>query len=55
MVQAEVAEQRLEQEGATLVKEVMPMALKQAVDEAVTKLSLPKSAPMNESRRKRPH
>jgi hypothetical protein len=52
-VEAEVVETRLEQEGLTLVKEVMPMALKQAVDQAVAKLSMPKSAPMNESKRKR--
>jgi hypothetical protein len=48
-----VVEARLEQEGMNLVKEVMPQALKQAVDQAVAKLSLPKSAPLNESKRKR--
>jgi hypothetical protein len=53
VVEAEVVEARLEQEGNNLVKEVMPMALKQAVDQAVAKLSLPKSAPLNESKRKR--
>lgn len=53
VVEAEVVEARIEQEGLSLVKEVMPRALKQAVDQAVAKLSLPKSAPMNESRRKR--
>jgi hypothetical protein len=52
-VQAEVVEQRIEEEGRTLVKEVMPLALKQAVDQAVSKLSLPKSAPLNESKRKK--
>jgi len=53
VVEAEVVEARAEQEGLTLVKEVLPQAVKQAVDQAVAKLSLPKSAPMNESRRKR--
>jgi hypothetical protein len=53
VVEAEVVEARVEQEGLTLVKEVMPQALKQAVDQAVAKLSLPKSAPLNESKRKR--
>jgi hypothetical protein len=53
VVEAEVVEARLEEEGLSLVKEVMPQALKQAVDQAVAKLSMPKSAPMNESRRKR--
>jgi hypothetical protein len=51
VVEAEIVEARLEQESLSLVKEVMPMALKQAVDQAVLKLSLPKSAPMNESKR----
>jgi len=53
LVEAEVQEARAEQEGLVLVKEVMPQAIKQAVDQAVAKLSLPKSAPMNESKRKR--
>jgi hypothetical protein len=53
LVEAEVVEARLEQEGLNLVKEVMPQAIKQAVDQAVAKLSLPKSAPLNESKRKR--
>jgi hypothetical protein len=53
VVEAEIVEQRLEQESLSLLKEVMPRALKQAVDQAVTKLSLPKSAPMNESKRRR--
>jgi hypothetical protein len=53
VVEAEIVEQRLEQESLSLVKEVMPQALKQAVDQAVAKLSLPKSAPMNESKRRR--
>jgi hypothetical protein len=53
VVEAEVAEARLQQEGMNLVKEVMPQALKQAVDQMMAKLSLPKSAPLNESKRKR--
>ena len=53
VVEAEVVEARIEQEGMNLVKEVMPQALKQAVDQMMAKLSLPKSAPMNESKRKR--
>jgi hypothetical protein len=53
VVEAEVVEARAEQEGAELVKVVMPQALKQAVDQMMAKLSLPKSVPMNESKRKR--
>lgn len=52
-VEAEVVESRLDQETATMVKDVMTQAVKQAVDQAVMKLSLPKSAPMNESKRRR--
>jgi hypothetical protein len=52
-VEAEVIEEKVEQEGLTLTKEVMPPALKQAVDQAVAKLGLPRAAPMNESKRKR--
>jgi hypothetical protein len=53
VVEAEVVEARMEQEAKGLVEEVMPRALKQAVDQAVAKLGLPKSAPLNESKRKR--
>ena len=53
VVEAEVVEARAEQEGVALVKEVLPQALKQAVDQMMAKLSLPKSAPLNESKRKR--
>jgi hypothetical protein len=53
VVEAEVVEAKAEQEGTNLVKEVMPQALKQAVDQMMAKLSLPKSAPLNESKRKR--
>jgi hypothetical protein len=53
--QTEINEQRQEQEAMTLIKEGMPGALKQAVDQMVAKLAIPKSAPMNESKRKRKH
>jgi hypothetical protein len=53
VVESEIVEARLEQEAMSLVKEVLPQALKQAVDQAVLKLSLPQSAPMNESKRRR--
>jgi hypothetical protein len=53
VVEGEVIERRMEEEAATLVKDVMAQALKQAVDQAVMKLSLPKSKPVNESKRKR--
>jgi hypothetical protein len=51
-VESEVVERRMDEEAATLVKDVMVQAVKQAVDQAVAKLSLPKSQPMNESKRK---
>jgi hypothetical protein len=47
-VEAEVTEQRQDEDAAGMVKDVMTQAVKQAVDQAVMKLSLPKSAPMNE-------
>jgi hypothetical protein len=47
-VEAEVTEQRQDEDTAGMVKDVMTQAVKQAVDQAVMKLSLPKSAPMNE-------
>lgn len=53
VIEAEVVEARLEQEGLSLVKDVMPRALHQAIDQAIAKLSLPRAAPLNESRRKR--
>jgi hypothetical protein len=52
-VEAEIVERRLEEETPPLVQDVMAQALKQAVDQAVMKLSLPQAAPMNESKRKR--
>jgi hypothetical protein len=50
---AEVVESRLAQEAQPLIKDGMAQALKQAVDQAVMKLSMPKSAPMNESKRRK--
>jgi hypothetical protein len=53
VVEAEVVESRLPELTPPLVKDVLGQALKQAVDQAVAKLSLPRAAPMNESKRKR--
>jgi hypothetical protein len=53
-VEAEVVERRIEEEAATLIKDAMVQAVKQAVDQAVAKLSLPKSKPYNESKKRRP-
>lgn len=52
-IEAEVVERRMDEEAAAMVKDVMAQALRQAVDQAVMKLSLPKSQPMNESKRKK--
>jgi hypothetical protein len=52
-VEAEVVERKLDQETASLTRDVMAQSIKQAVDQAVAKLSLPKSKPFNESKRKR--
>lgn len=52
-VEAEVVEKRMDEETAQMVRDVMVQAIKQAVDQAVLKLSIPKSVPMNESKRKR--
>jgi hypothetical protein len=52
-VEAEVVERKLEQETASLTRDVMAQSIKQAVDQAVAKLSLPKSKPFNETKRKR--
>lgn len=54
MTQAEIVERRLEEETKPLVKEVLERALKEAVDQAVAKLSAPKYGPVNESKRKKP-
>jgi hypothetical protein len=53
-IEAEVPEPRIEKESAGMVKDLMVQAVKQAVDQAVAKLSLPRAKPMNESRRKKP-
>lgn len=50
--EAEVSERRLDEESQSMLKDVIKDALKQAVDQAVLKLGMPKSAPMNESKRK---
>jgi hypothetical protein len=52
-VEAEVVESRLEAQTPPLVDDVLTQAIKQAVDQTVTKLSLPRAAPMNESKGKR--
>ena len=52
-VEAEVAEARLAADTANVGKEVVKDAIKQAVDQAVLKLSMPKSVPVNESRKKK--
>jgi hypothetical protein len=52
-IEAEVSDARLEADSAHVGKEAMKDAIKQAVDQAVLKLSMPKSAPMNESKRKK--
>jgi hypothetical protein len=50
-VEAEVSDKGMEAETEGLAKDAIKDAVKQAVDQAVTKLSLGKSAPMNESKR----
>lgn len=52
-IEAEVAEARLAADTANVGKEVIKDAIKQAVDQAVLKLSMPKSVPVNESRKKK--
>jgi len=52
-IEAEVSEARLADDTANVGKEVVKDAIKQAVDQAVLKLSMPKSAPVNESRKKK--
>jgi hypothetical protein len=49
----EVPERRIDTEAEVLAKEALKNALKQAMDQAVLKLGMPKSAPMNEGKRKR--
>jgi hypothetical protein len=52
-IQGEVPESRIEAESASMIKDAMAQAVKQAVDQAVAKLSLPRAKPMNENRRKK--
>ncbi len=52
-MEAEVIEAKIDQESASMVKDVMGQAVKQAVDQAVMKLSVPKSEPHNEKARKK--
>jgi hypothetical protein len=52
-VEAEVQERRMDAEATSLIKDCMVHAVRQAVDQAVAKLSLPKAQPMNESKRKK--
>lgn len=50
--EAAVPERRLEDEATLMFKDAIKSAVGQAIDQAVMKLSLPKSAPLNESKRK---
>ena len=52
-IEAEVSEARLAADTVNVGKEVIKDAIKQAVNQAVLKLSMPKSAPVNESRKKK--
>ena len=51
--EAEVTERRMDEDARAMTKDAIKDALKQAVDQAVLKLGLPKSAPLNESKRRR--
>jgi hypothetical protein len=51
--EAAVPERRLEDEATLMYKDAIKSAVDQAIDQAVLKLSLPQSAPLNESKRKR--
>lgn len=53
LIESEVVERRLEAETAGLLKDVMVQAVRQAVDQAVAKLSTPKATPYNENKGKR--
>ena len=50
-VEAEVSDKGMEAETTSLAKDAIKDAIKQAVDQAVMKLSLGKSAPLNERKR----
>jgi len=51
--EAAVPERRIEDEATLMFKDAIKSAVTQAIDQAVLKLSLPQSAPLNESKRKR--
>jgi hypothetical protein len=51
--EAAVPERRLEDEATAMFKDAIKAAVGQAIDQAVLKLTTPKAAPMNESKRKR--
>ena len=51
--EASVPENRMDAETSGMFKEAIKTAIGQALDQAMMKLSLPKSKPMNESKRKR--
>jgi len=51
--EAAVPERRIEDEATLMFKDAIKSAVAQAIDQAVLKLSLPQSAPLNESKRKR--
>jgi hypothetical protein len=51
--EAEVVERKVASETVAATKDAIKDAIKQAVDQAVLKLSMTKSAPANESRRKK--
>jgi hypothetical protein len=53
MVEAEIVERRLSEETATLTRDALVQAVKQAVDQAVRKLALPRAKPLDESKRRR--
>jgi hypothetical protein len=51
--EAAVPERRLEDETTSMFKDAIKAAVGQAIDQAVLKLTTPKAAPMNESKRTR--
>jgi len=51
--EASVPENQMDAEATAMFKDAIKTALGQALDQAMMKLSLPKSKPMNESKRKR--
>lgn len=53
LVEAEVVERRLPEETAALTRDALVQAVKQAVDQAVKKLALPRAKPLDESKRRR--